>query len=491
MATIGEITGILGGIDDKKYASHNYSYRVVGIIGYLIGVKKDYFEDEDNPVMPSEIYSKLDSQKPSRIIRNLCIIRTNIEQHYTEIFTAFGNNHSLTSIPELIPVEAVNSLSKDGIILSHGKMDINDCLVEINQNISNRIQSIKPLFPDWLKWDYIKELFIMPGGFKKSTLREEGLYYKSDLNRYPYRMYMNWHLEGANGNILFCDEKFVTLLYQMHGDNFAGPLSLVRSASDKTNDAIKDFFEGAVKVYIAVDCENSNPIKLAAAISTFPEEYKKKIVDVALFDSSHTTAGWRVLSDGVSEAEEGDSPEDDDLFDWRVPGQISGVPMTHNMIGRVVDRKSQVDMSLAMGVSKAVFANNVDSVILISSDSDYYALINSLPDTRFMMISEREKTGAAIQEALYAHGVPYCFLDDFNTGIAYNIKTETIKGYIQNYLDSIIKMEDMGEVLEKACHNCWIEMTEGEKKNFYDRYIKKAHLEMDAENRFKIVLGEK
>ena len=385
----------------------------------------------------------------------------------------------------------MNSLSKDGIILSHGKMDINDCLVEINQNISNRIQSIKPLFPDWLKWDYIKELFIMPGGFKKSTLREEGLYYKSDLNRYPYRMYMNWHLEGANGNILFCDEKFVTLLYQMHGDNFAGPLSLVRSASDKTNDAIKDFFEGAVKVYIAVDCENSNPIKLAAAISTFPEEYKKKIVDVALFDSSHTTAGWRVLSDGVSEAEEGDSPEDDDLFDWRVPGQISGVPMTHNMIGRVVDRKSQVDMSLAMGVSKAVFANNVDSVILISSDSDYYALINSLPDTRFMMISEREKTGAAIQEALYAHGVPYCFLDDFNTGIAYNIKTETIKGYIQNYLDSIIKMEDMGEVLEKACHNCWIEMTEGEKKNFYDRYIKKAHLEMDAENRFKIVLGEK
>ena len=165
--------------------------------------------------------------------------------------------------------------------------------------------------------------------------------------------------------------------------------------------------------------------------------------------------------------------------------------MTHNMIGRVVDRKSQVDMSLAMGVSKAVFANNVDSVILISSDSDYYALINSLPDTRFMMISEREKTGAAIQEALYAHGVPYCFLDDFNTGIAYNIKTETIKGYIQNYLDSIIKMEDMGEVLEKACHNCWIEMTEGEKKNFYDRYIKKAHLEMDAKNRFKIVLGEK
>ena len=64
MATIGEITGISSEIDDKKYASHNYSYRVVGIIGYLIGVKKDYFEDEDNPVMPSEIYSFKDNQKP-------------------------------------------------------------------------------------------------------------------------------------------------------------------------------------------------------------------------------------------------------------------------------------------------------------------------------------------------------------------------------------------------------------------------------------------
>ena len=36
---------------------------------------------------------------------------------------------------------------------------------------------------------------------------------------YPYQMYINW-FPAEEGNILFNDKKFVTLLYSWNGDRF-------------------------------------------------------------------------------------------------------------------------------------------------------------------------------------------------------------------------------------------------------------------------------
>lgn len=489
MSTVAEISGLVIEADEeKRYLSRNNSFRLTSIMGYLIGVNKSNFEDPDNPAMRQETYAKLNMNKGYRIIRNLSIVRTNIERHYPAIFEAFRNGHSITSIPELISVDAVNELLDDGIRLSHNKMDVNETLLTVNREISSRIQVIRGLFPEWLEWDYIRELFIMPGGFKKEELYREGQYYAADFNRYPYNAYINWHYEGASGNILYCDERFVKLLYRAHGTEFQGDESLLRSASDETTDIVKKFFDSATNVFVAVDCENSNPIKVASLISTFPPEQKGKISEVALYDSSHTTAGWRVLSDNASEE---DYTEEADLFDWDLPGQISGVPMKHIMVGRILHRKSQVDMTLAMGVSKAVLTSGADAVILISSDCDYYPLISGLSGTKFLMMFEREKTSPAIQEALFQEGVPYCFLDDFNTAVAHSINTLAVKTYVQQYLDSVVSTDAMDEVVKRACYNSWVEMTDTEQKNFFERYIKKAHLELDSENRLHIVLGEK
>lgn len=494
MSTVAEISGLVIEADEeKRYFSRNNSFRLTSIMGYLIGVNKSNFEDPDNPAMRQEIYAKLNMNKGYRIIRNLSIVRTNIERHYPAIFEAFRNGHSITSIPELISVDAVNELLNDGIRLSHNKMDVNETLVEINREISNRVQVIKGLIPEWLEWDYIRELFIMPGGFKKEGLSKEGMYYAADNGRYPYGAYINWHLEGDFGNILYCDEKFVKLLYRAHETSFQGDDSLLRSASDETTDIVKKFFDSATNVFVAVDCENSNPIKVASLISTFPPEQKEKISEVALYDSSHTTAGWRVLSDNASDSasEEEYYSDEDDLFDWSLPGQISGVPMRHEMTGHIIYNKSQVDMTLAAGVFRAALVSGADAVILISSDCDYYPMISHLPEAKFLVMCEREKTSPATQEALFNAGVPYCFLDDFNTAVANNIKTLAVKTYVQQYLDSVVSTDAMDEVVKRACYNSWVEMTDTEQKNFFDRYIKKAHLELDSENRLRIVLGEK
>ena len=89
-------------------------------------------------------------------------------------------------------------------------------------------------------------------------------------------------------------------------------------------------------------------------------------------------------------------------------------------------------MTLAMRTSREVYTNGVDAVILASSDSDYWAMINQLDNTRFLVMLERSKTGQAITDTLAAHEIPFCFIDDFCTGASYGIKTRTLIDGIQS-----------------------------------------------------------
>ena len=59
------------------------------------------------------------------------------------------------------------------------------------------------------------------------------------------------------------------------------------------------------------------------------------------------------------------------------------------------------------------YKNDVDSFVIVSSDSDYWGLISSLPDAHFLVMIEREKCGPDMKEALADSGIFYCYLDDF------------------------------------------------------------------------------
>lgn len=66
------------------------------------------------------------------------------------------------------------------------------------------------------------------------------------------------------------------------------------------------------------------------------------------------------------------------------------------------------------------YKNDVDSFVIVSSDSDYWGLISSLPDAHFLVMIEREKCGPDMKEALADSGIFYCYLDDFYSG---NLRT--------------------------------------------------------------------
>ena len=85
--------------------------------------------------------------------------------------------------------------------------------------IADRINNCKKLFPLWLNWQYIKNLFVMPDGLTEDGTKAAADIYYAHLLFYPYQIYINWPPK-EEGNILYNDKKFVILLYQWNNDYF-------------------------------------------------------------------------------------------------------------------------------------------------------------------------------------------------------------------------------------------------------------------------------
>lgn len=441
------------------------TYTLVSLMMYLIGVEYRHFESHIPPL--TEDFEKYNQNKNARIIRNLCAIRTALQKGYTAIARALAYEmKNLSTIPDLIPPQTVKELLADGIDLQRSKPNINTYIIETNREISNRINNVKNLFPEWVNWDYIRPLFIMPNGLKLDGIKAAGKFYNTDRNRYPFQCYMNWDVDGC-GNLLLCDYKFVRVLYERYEDVFEDKRLVTGGSAEKTDD-LYAFLGRNDKTLIVVDCENSDPIKLAAAFSGLNTAQKKTIHKIMLFDSDYTTATWTTLCQ---------------------MGLPTDFETEHIVVGRINEHKSQVDMTLATNTCREVYLNNVDSVILVSSDSDYWALIQSLPSVSFLVMLERAKSGQQIRNALESQGHRYCFIDDFCTGASYTIKTKTLLSEFQARLDEAVQI-NVNTMLDEVLHTTWVEMTEKERANFLDRHIKTMRLKLSPDGALRIVVGE-
>ena len=471
---------------EKKFAFNefrNSTYTIVSLIAYLIGVSKEHFGDENAAPFLLTIFEKLEKNKDSRIIRNLCRIRTAIERNYMMIVNEFRNNvKNIGSVPELIPTDAVTTLEQDGVRIYKSKPDIDEYLISINIELSNRINSVSQIFPEWIKWSYIRPIFIMPNGTKKTGIKKAGEYYNADRSRYPFQCWINWDAVAistdSKGNILYSDEKFVKILYERNEDVFEN-LSLVRDAGNHTMRNLDNLLENSRRSIIVVDCENSDAVKLAAALSSLPANQLSKIAKVLLFDSEYTTDQWRTLVDRSLNM----------AFYEKTP-----LKLEHIVVPRLNQNKSQCDMTLAVRTSREVYTTGVDAVILVSSDSDYWAMIQQLEGVKFLVMLEKRKTGLAIMDTLTVHDIPFCFIDDFCTAASYTIKTTTLINGIQEQINQVLdgkseKPFNVREMLDTALQDSWITMTDKEKEAFHTRYLLHLKMSVDADGKVNIRIG--
>lgn len=422
------------------------TYEIVSKIAYLIGVPKRIFENEHEPPK-TEVYERLEQDKAARIIRHLCIIRTAIERNFKHINEKMRFDYtSIYNLPEYIPPDSMTQLSADGVnFVRKRSKKLCHHVIEINKLIADRINNCKKLFPLWLNWQYVKNLFVMPNGLTEDGTKAAADIYYSHLLFYPYQVYINW-TPKEEGNILYNDKKFVTLLYQWNNDYFT-EYSKVSDAGSYVKGSIYEFIESSEKVVIVVDCENSDPYKLCATLRNLDRQYTKKISSIILFDDVHAASAWRILE------------------------SFTAIPVEHMMIERVKQNKSLVDVMLISRTCQEHYKNNVDSFILVSSDSDYWGLISSLQDARFLVMIERESCGPDLKNALSDAGIFYCYIDDFYSGNTEDIKQGALFKEMYRYIDNAVRL-NIFEMFDEAIRTTRIEMSSAEKQQFISQYVK-------------------
>ena len=128
---------------DKKIIYNefqNSTYTLVSPMAYLISIDKENFDEENARPFLLKSYEELDAHKKARIIRNLCRIRTAMERNNPAIVSEFRLSiRNISSVPDLIPSESVAELERDGIRIYKTKPDIDEYIISINMEISNRI----------------------------------------------------------------------------------------------------------------------------------------------------------------------------------------------------------------------------------------------------------------------------------------------------------------------------------------------------------------
>lgn len=451
--------------EDERIRYKDSTYDIISKVAFLIGVPKHIFENEHEPPK-LDIYERLNKDKNARIIRNLCIIRTAIERGFKHISEKMKYQYkTILSVPEHIPQESIDQLTFDGVnFYKSSNTKLNQHIIELNRIISDRINNCKNIFPVWLNWDYIRDLFIMPNGLTEIGTKDAIGPFFAYMDCYPYRIYINW-IPQPNGNILYNDKKFVTLLYQWHNDYFTD-YSKVSDAGSFVKSNIYDFIEDAEKVVMAVDCENSDPYRLCATLKGLDADITAKIQKIMLFDDVNTVDAWRILESHTK------------------------IPVEHIMTERVKQTKSLVDIELTAMTCREHYRNMVDSFIIVSSDSDYWGLISTLPEAKFLVMIEREKCGPDMKAALANSGIFYCYIDDFYTGDGEDLKRNALFNELYRALDEALNL-NVKDMFEAALTATRIDMAPASKRQFYDKYIKQMKLLIDEDGNASLELKRK
>ena len=425
-------------------------------MAYLIGVPWDlckfYYEDNE------ELFQELDKKTDARIMRALCSLRSNLMLNFRE--TSRALRYDLKGLGDLDWYKSdIKTLSREEIFISKSSSDINGYIADINKRIADRINTIRPLFPEWIKWEYIKSLFLMPKGQKSDSIMTESKLYRIKRSFYPYTRYIHWKPYDA-GNILINDSKFAKVLYDINDDYF-DDYSKVKDVKKSVERSIYEFINESALVQLVVDCENSNAFKLASVLKQLDDEELDKIDKIILYDDIHTTNAWNYLD------------------------KMTNIPIEHIIVERIKDNKSLVDIKMGMGISKAFYSDNVTSFILLSSDSDFWGVIASLPDARFLVMVERGKCGPDIQNKLDEDGTFYCYIDDFCTANINHFKDAMLRTALQAEMNKFIDA-NAKTIMDAIYYNLRMSVTEAEKQNFYDRVVKKMTLMIDKNGIIRI-----
>ncbi|MBR4857715.1 MAG: NYN domain-containing protein [Clostridia bacterium] len=442
-----------------KSAYRKYSKGIALTVGFLLGVSEEAmmkrleFPDEFLPIKETLI-----KDDDAVAIRHLNNIRSNLILHFKDVSRNLRNLNS-TFVP-LYEMEWFKEdfkvLNKLSIYIITGKPDINEYLKRINSEIIKRIDKMERYFPEWVRFKHIRTMFTMPG-----NIEEESKKFQLNRSLYPFQRYFYWRDPVDSGYILSTDRDLLSIIYRNGHETFTDT-DRVCDASDNVKNNINEFINAASKIQVFIDGENADPYRFASAIDSLKEHEIEKINKIVIYyDSEHTTKAWTMLKH----------------FTFGI--EVEAIP-----VERIMENKSLVDHRLVMGVSKAIYKDEVDSIILVSSDSDFWSVIDASEEAKYLVMVESEKCGHEFKNLLRDKDVFYCYLDKFMTPSEDKFFDLVFKHELEKELKARFHLGNAHELLTSVLTSCRATVSKAESDMLFDKYIKTLVLKINADGDF-------
>lgn len=431
---------------------------VVSRVAYLIGIDDKYFGLEQtenmNPQFYRSVYEELNADKEARIVRNLCRLRTKLQRNFRAIFTEMNSDvKNIDAIPDLVPQDALQTLERDGIPFVRAKRKLEDYIVDVHNYLLPHVPNCQKFIPEWVKWAYIRNLFFIQRGNTVDGNKEAARYYNEARDLYPYQAYINWYPDENDGNILRDDAKFLPILYERNRDRFYD-MSKVTEAGDAAVENPDEFFARSERVIIAVDCENADPCKVIGIVKELEAHgHADKIAKIMLVDDEHTSSQWRALR------------------------RNENLPLEYYLTDRVKDEKSAVDVALTIKFYREIAAAKnegkpIDSAIIISSDCDFWPLIELTPEVNFFVMLEYDNCSQAYYQRLQNNDIPFFYIDEYFMSGNVELKTEIVlQEVIREIEDGFLSKINLFSIINRVLVKLDLKMTDPELSQFFDKYI--------------------
>ena len=449
---------------EDRSAYRNYSKNIALTVGFLLGVSDESLMKRlENSEEYLPIKEALEKNEDAVAIRHLNNIRSNLILHFKEVSLNLRNmNATFTPLDRMdLFKDDFRVLNRMSIYIITGKPDINEYLKRINNEIIRRIDKTEKLFPDWVRFRHIRTMFIMP-----NNIEEESKKFQAYQSLYPFQRYFYWREPFDCGYILSTDRDLLTVIYR-NGNEIFTDGDRVCDASDNVKNNINEFINSASKIQVFIDGENADPYRFASAIESLKDHEIEKINKIVVYyDSEHTTKAWTMLKH----------------FTYGV--EVETVP-----VERIVENKSLVDHRLVMGVSKAIYKEDVDSIILVSSDSDFWSVIDASEDVRYLVMVESEKCGHEFKNLLRDKDVFYCYLDKFITPDDDKFFKIVFKHELEKIISDNFSLGNARALLSSVLHSCRAGVSKAEEDMLFEKYIKTLSLRINADGNFVLEIA--
>ena len=147
------------------------------------------------------------------------------------------------------------------------------------------------------------------------------------------------------------------------------------------------------------------------------------------------------------------------------------------MTDRVKDEKSAVDVAMTIKFYREIAqaqaeGNPIDSAVIISSDCDFWPLIELTPEVKFLVMLEYDNCSQAYYQRLQNNDIPFFYIDEFFMSGNVELKTEVVlQEVIREIEDNHLSKLNLFSVINRALLKLDLKMTEAEITQFLEKYI--------------------